>query len=177
MSGPLRKKIGLAKGNINKLISDTKLQIEEDILLNLTLDEYDLKESTFIQIQSKLERHIRTLEKLEEKFVDILGTLNDKDPEHASYKASSEGPNGHITIAEEANELLDKLKGQLALIQSKIDEHHMKANAATTSTSALPGGPCNVRLPKVELPTFSGESTSEWMDFWEHFNNVVHTQG
>ena len=76
MSCPLLKKRGLAKGNINRLISDIKPQVEDDILPDLTLDEYTSKKVALCELRGKLESQTGALKDMEEKFLQMNKILS-----------------------------------------------------------------------------------------------------
>ncbi|XP_052901539.1 uncharacterized protein LOC128309194 [Anopheles moucheti] len=74
-------------------------------------------------------------------------------------------------------ELIDQCKEDFVTIMNKLeeekeelvdDENHIQERAASF------GGPMQLRLPKIELPSFNGEAT-KWLTFKDRFISMIHS--
>ena len=114
-----------------------------------------------------------------------------------SDKRSSEQDATAMTLAEEFGRLVNKLENAQENVQLQIDEksveedineadHYknksvypvqakiarfLKARASQQETVSSAGS-VDAKLPKLELPVFSGD-VKEWTSFWEQFQAVV----
>ena len=71
----------------------------------------------------------------------MLFELEVNGPEHGKYARVADGPNGTLTVLDKCNDVLDDVKGCLAVLQSKIDGHHAINAAANASMLTVPGLP------------------------------------
>ena len=117
-------------------------------------------------MQGKLEWQSEAMKAMEEKFLALLPE-DEADPEHDLYTK-----NGLSVVLEEADNLMVEIQAHLAVVETNIQNQrsiaaaNIRANATAlslpqrASTPAVPCGLSKVRLPKVQLPTFSGEAHS-----------------
>ena len=66
------------------------------------------------------------------------------------------------------------LKRQAPVIPMLVTAPHQAPPSSTTSTTPSPA-PRSVSLPKLKVPTFSG-NCSAWREFWDSFDGAVHAQ-
>ena len=69
-----------------------------------------------------------------------------------------------------------KLMGMLTEIEKEIFECSLLQSSKdppTTSTTSTTSDSYGVKLPKLDIPTFSG-NVLEWQTFWEQFRVSVH---
>ena len=143
------------------------LEKKADILQNLDNQIVDLTEPSEIEQEildtddftSHMEMKIRT-------YKDMINDCTQNQKQSVSrISASISQPS--------TSQALDSNQNRQ---NSDVDQPSYSTNFSETPSSEYPSNPSNFyhRLPKLELPSFSG-SVTEWQPFWESFETTVHT--
>ena len=153
------------------------------------LDEFETKRSQRKALRTQLSKNvnhlqnaidaptpcIHTIKVIEEKVTKSLKELTESDEYNWSFISHY-----NDDAAVEADELLgnkwysNTYKALAAARKSIID---LTPPAPVVAPMATPAANLSeVRLPKMELPTFAGSSSSDYHSWVTQFNNLIHTK-
>ena len=99
-----------------------------------------------------------------------------RDFEHVLNLCLSEDPSGYdedtvLTFQDDINDLFNECRGIVLSIIPHLNDNSQPPTV--NSESAVAHIPTAVRLPKLELPRFSGDSV-KWMSFYNTFDTTIH---
>uniref|UniRef100_A0A914MQE2 Uncharacterized protein n=1 Tax=Meloidogyne incognita TaxID=6306 RepID=A0A914MQE2_MELIC len=136
----------------------------------------------------KIEELINKTENIKKKIVGVIEEINKKDMDYANfikyldieareneneqYREFALGPNGFLTILDEARDVLDILDENYDTLNRV--EGPRERNRATLNETILQM-PNTIRLPEIRLPSFSGK-LEEYRPFMEEFKCAVDEQ-
>uniref|UniRef100_A0A8D8TJ91 Integrase catalytic domain-containing protein n=1 Tax=Cacopsylla melanoneura TaxID=428564 RepID=A0A8D8TJ91_9HEMI len=117
-------------------------------------------------ILSQFSKKIKCLDSIQSSYLDVIDKINmlqiQINPEH---KPNFQMIDSFVTLHsyikakyEEVSDIVEKASGQ--------------ASSSNNASSEV-----KVKLPALELPSFNGESFSDWVIFYESFKSMIHDRG
>lgn len=181
MSGSIRKVLGPCRARAVALIQ--KSMPTFDPAIEQSIDD-KLKQISQVKIQlkhdlDKLSNAVAFLISKDEQWLSLIQTLEgeEKTAEEKLYSQHIDREDGHFAIIVSGQDCMSVIKSsidELDNLAEKLQKEQLAANAG-----AGQGQPAvqqqTLKLPKIELPTFSGDPTS-WKGFWDLFQSSVHNQ-
>ena len=130
----------------------------EDIMIN----NYDITHSTIETIDSilpRLEKEVNNLEHMIETWTSYTTDQLDSNISDAKDKCE---------------DIMYSLKARKESILRQLEQYTKNMNTQSNSNAlTTPHYPIHIKLPRLEMPTFSGDVT-KWKEFWECFQHTVH---
>ena len=153
------RRLKRSRGGHKSFVSKTRETLESIFYREETLSILDLKE---------LEKNVQALRQSQNKIKEKDNQIEDEVPE-----------NDLESEIEETSEFHSELSSFIQKCQSLIEkqEKASDANDAVATTTHVRNGRSgagSIKLPKIELPSFSGKYT-EWTSFYDLFNASVHS--
>ncbi|KAI5752311.1 hypothetical protein M8J77_015778 [Diaphorina citri] len=145
--------------------AELKVHIAKRDSLFVVLQEcYDLAKNVTSADSStfrSLKRKVKCLDAIQDSFIEVVDTINMLEIQlNPDYSPNFKMVESFLTLH--------------SYIKSKYEDacQHKpeSANAASTSTEV------KVKLPALELPSFNGESFSDWVIFYESFKSMIHSR-
>lgn len=119
----------------------------------------------------KIKLRLSKLEEIWQSFVDIQTELSVLDENMTDELMEVELKN------HEDRYIAIKLKGERILkqrVRPAINEDNLDQAVGIGNETRRRNDECNVRLPKIDLPTFSG-AYEDWYTFFNSFNSMIHS--
>ena len=179
MSGTIRQVIAPAVGRLTKYIKDITPIMKKEILTDQDLVE--------ISHHKKLiEKAIVLIERESTKWSEFILTLPDnKQADEQSKFDDFQFENRHfMAVVDVGRETVDQIEHRLKLLDASSESSHRTEHSVVSHQSRRPNENQNrqnqphferIRLPKIELPTFSGDRL-KWPTFWQSFETSIHNQ-
>jgi len=115
--------------------------------------------------------------------VELTGVYNNLKSKYENYRRSCEHVIDVIEDDEELNVTLDdmtmydneleRLLAQLAARKTSVSEPLYSPSSMSGQSASATGSNTTMKLPKLELRPFNGETTA-WPEFWDLFHVAVH---
>ncbi|KAJ8734219.1 hypothetical protein PYW07_014770 [Mythimna separata] len=150
---------------------DALLAYQKEVLDNLKKSEKNYKKTPKDRLKKPyLETRLDNLEQLWITFKDghksLIGKVTEKDKQDTYFTED---------MYEEFEELYVSYK---TLLKEALQPYLASSSGTSSVTPKISAGQtvseCEVKLPRVQLPTFSGKYV-EWQSFYDMFNSLVHT--
>lgn len=165
MSGGIRQSAGLIKHRLEKYLQQIKMpDLQADPVPQCQLIEHQ---------RDQLQQAINQLSHLEDQWIALFSQLDvqETDREMQLMKLAQE-PEGFLGRLEQAREQIIVLNSYLTQLKTLMPPVTPQRSASATSPTAAHGV---LRLPKIELRTFNGNS-ARWPVFWDWFVNTIDSQ-
>lgn len=140
------------------------LVLQEDGLEQLIKTEKNFRKSPKERItQSYVETRIENLNEgwkdFKNRHIQIISTISEEDKQKVSYFKKD--------IYSEFEERYTDYRSNLRSALQRLNI------LPSTSTSQVPTNSCEIKLPRIQLPTFTG-NYEEWQAFYDMFLSVIH---
>lgn len=150
-------------------------------MVPINVSDLEREEVGLEDLIQRLSTNIALLERCNKEWTTLLNELkgDEKVKEEKEYAWAADGDDGIVELILDSNETVARLQGRLAQVLRKQEKSAKTLPAKVTgpldSVEPKEKVISQVRLPKLNLPTFDGNILC-WQEFWDVFNSSVHEQ-
>ena len=150
-------------------------------MVPINASDLEKEETELEDLIHRLSTNIAVLERCNKEWTTLLNELkgDEKLKEEKEYVWAADGDDGIVELILDSNETVARLQGRLAQVLRKQEKSAkalpVKATEPLDNPEPREKVTSQIRLPKLNLPTFDGNILC-WQEFWDVFNSSVHEQ-